>query len=58
MYSGSGPAGGGGLLPGSVLQAMPQRGSAGLSAKPLNAAAVAGTCLPRRPQSMRYLAWM
>src|SRR5689334_9191479 len=35
MYAGSGPAGGGVLLPGSVLQPAPQLGAAGLAAKPL-----------------------
>src|SRR5438552_10593146 len=35
MYAGSGPAGGGVLLPGSVDQPPPQAGSLGVSAKPL-----------------------
>src|SRR5581483_383092 len=35
ISAGSGPAGGGVLLPGSVLQASPQAGVAGDSAKPL-----------------------
>src|SRR5437763_3932905 len=45
MYSGSGPAGGPALLPGSVLQPVPQEGAAGVSAKPLN---VAGALPPLR----------
>ena len=35
MYGGSGPAGGGELLPGSVLQVEPHAGVAGFLAKPL-----------------------
>src|SRR5436309_7463210 len=38
MKAGSGPAGGGALLPGSVLQSVPQLGVAGFRAKPLKAA--------------------
>lgn len=38
MYWGSGPAGGGALLPGSVLQAIPQLGVLGCSANPLKLA--------------------
>jgi hypothetical protein len=38
MNAGSGPAGGGALLPGSVLQPVPQLGVDGSFAKPLNAA--------------------
>src|SRR2546429_5338541 len=37
-YAGSGPAGGGALLPGSVFQVSLHVGAAGLLAKPLNAA--------------------
>src|SRR3954451_4378706 len=36
MNAGSGPAGGGALLPGSVLHVPPQRGADTLRAKPLN----------------------
>jgi hypothetical protein len=38
MYLGSGPAGGGALLPGSVLQFTPQPGTLGLTAYPLKLA--------------------
>src|SRR5690242_12040834 len=38
MNSGSGPAGGGVLLPGSVLQSVPHAGATGLMAKPLKLA--------------------
>src|SRR5436309_13588916 len=38
MKAGSGPAGGGALLPGSVLQSVPQLGTDGFLAKPLKLA--------------------
>lgn len=38
MNDGSGPSGGGGLLPGPVVQSVPQLGVDGLSAKPLKLA--------------------
>jgi hypothetical protein len=38
MNEGSGPAGGGGLLPGPVVQFVPQLGVDGSSAKPLKLA--------------------
>ena len=38
MNAGRGPGGGGALLPGSVLQGVPQLGVGGLRAKPLKAA--------------------
>src|SRR5213596_2789759 len=41
MKSGSGPAGGCGLLPGPVVQFAPQLGVAGLSANPLKLAGAA-----------------
>ena len=41
MKVGSGPAGGGVLLPGSVDQVTPQAGAGGVSSKPLNAAGAA-----------------
>jgi hypothetical protein len=56
MNAGSGPAGGGVLLPGSVLQSTRQLGVAGFSAKPLKLAGAAPPlselsfhhCAPRR----------
>ena len=41
MYGGSGPAGGGVLLPGSVVQFVPQLETGGVSSKPLKAAGAA-----------------
>src|SRR6266849_6234618 len=41
MYAGSGPAGGGVLLPGSVDQLTPHVTVAGVSSKPLNSAGAA-----------------
>src|SRR6185437_12869200 len=41
MYGGSGPAGGGELFPGSVVQALPQLGTLGRSANPLKLAGAA-----------------
>jgi len=41
MNAGSGPVGGGGLLPGPVVQSVPQLGVAGSRAKPLKLAGAA-----------------
>src|ERR671937_2105283 len=41
MYEGRGPAGGGGLLPGDVVQFVPHVTAAGESSKPLNEAGAA-----------------
>src|SRR5437016_821558 len=51
MKAGKGPAGGGALLPGSVLQSMPQAGVAGLRAKPLK---LAGAGPPLRVFSFHH----
>src|SRR4051812_11216100 len=41
ISEGSGPAGGGGLLPGPVVQSVPHAAVAGVVSKPLNAAGAA-----------------
>src|SRR6476659_4299605 len=53
MKLGSGPAGGGGLFPGSVVQLVPQTTVFGVSAKPLNAA---GAAPPSRVFSFHHWA--
>ncbi len=52
MYLGSGPAGGGALLPGSVLQVAPQLGVMGFAAYPLK---LAGAGPPLR--ELRWAHW-
>src|SRR5258708_24383739 len=53
MKAGRGPAGGGVLLPGSVLQPVPQLGVLGLSAKPLK---LAGAVPPLKEFSFHHCA--
>src|SRR5512132_2484820 len=51
MYGGSGPAGGCGLLPGPVVQFVPQFTVTGVFSKPLNAA---GAVPPVRPFNFQH----
>jgi hypothetical protein len=53
ISEGSGPAGGGGLLPGPVVQFVPHAAVAGSVSKPLNAA---GAAPPLRLLSFDHLA--
>src|SRR5690349_3439712 len=52
-YAGNGPGGGGVLLPGSAVQALPQAATAGLASKPLK---LAGAKPPVNEFSFRHCA--